>query len=127
MEGQGLCDDYSTAVEQLELFAKNAQAPKSLLRCLLTLEEWEYEHVPTGHINVLERYDVTLELVCDLMLEHRVMFKAPAHSNDGGDGSVGDGDEASGTLAGEHSKASHPAGSIHELTIPHFSYSVESR
>ena len=47
MAAQGLCDDHDTAVDELSLFATNAQVSKTLLRALLTLE-----HAPTGHVNV---------------------------------------------------------------------------
>ena len=90
IEAQGLCEEF-TAVAQLELFVKNAQCSKSLLRWLLSLE-----HEPTGHVNVLARYDMPLDTVCELMLEHRVMFKAPARNTAGG-GSGGGGSAAGAT------------------------------
>ena len=100
MEDQGL-RDYSTAIEELHLFAKNAQCSKSLLRCLLTLE-----NAPTGHVNVLARYGTTLETLCDLMVEHRVMFRAPTKAKRSGgsvgeDGGGGGGGGGGGSGAGE--------------------------
>ena len=85
IEAQGLCEEF-TAVEQLELFVKNAQCSKSLLGWLLSLE-----HEPTGHVNVLARYDMPLDTVCELMLEHRVMFKAPARNTASGGGGASGG------------------------------------
>ena len=96
IEAQGMCEEF-TAVEELELFVKNAQCSKSLLRCLLSLE-----HEPTGHVNVLARYGMPLDTLCELMLEHRVMFKAPAKSmaGGGGGGGGGGGSAAGATEAG---------------------------
>ena len=64
MAGQGLCD-HDTAVDELSLFVANAQASKTLLRALLTLE-----HAPTGHVNVLERYGITIDKLNELLAAH---------------------------------------------------------